>query len=242
MLAVLRQRNFSLLWFGSVLSIIGDYFLFVALPFFVYEQTGSTLATGTMFAAQTLPRLLRRDFKVTTLFAIISIAHVGEGVALVLPIIFFKDVLGGGAAEFSYWIAGYGVGCILGGLLLGWFGGVINETRLFALSLIANGILLVAIFNTSWLPLIVALSVLAGITVIGWFIVAQTLLQKWVPDRYRGRVFGAYEATQVLMMLVGMGLAVALEDLLGVVVVLSLVGCVWALAGLVSWVMLAAEK
>ena len=58
MLAVLRQRNFSLLWFGSVLSIIGDYFLFVALPFFVYEQTGSTLATGTMFAAQTLPRLL----------------------------------------------------------------------------------------------------------------------------------------------------------------------------------------
>jgi MFS family permease len=405
MLAVLRQRNFSLLWFGSVLSIIGDYFLFVALPFFVYEQTGSTLATGTMFAAQTLPRLLfgsvagvfvdrwdrkktmvfsdllralillplllvviggpialvyavafveaavsmfflpaksaiipslvaerdltaanslysltedipslvgallggallgliglsglvlldiatylasallislvvappsasddepegtteayvsawanavgewldglrllRRDFRVATLFAIISIAHVGEGVALVLPIIFFKDVLGGGAAEFSYWIAGYGVGGILGGLLLGWFGRVINETRLFALSLIANGILLVAMFNTSWLPLIVALSVPAGITVIGWFVVAQTLLQKWVPDRYRGRVFGAYEATQALMMLVGMGLAVALEDLLGVVVVLSLVGCVWALAGLVSWVMLAAEK
>ena len=96
---------------------------------------------------------------------------------------------------------------------------------MFALSLIANGILLVAMFNTSWLPLIVALSVPAGITVIGWFVVAQTLLQKWVPDRYRGRVFGAYEATQALMMLVGMGLGVALEDLLGVVVVLSLVGC-----------------
>src|SRR5215210_6673333 len=58
MLAVLRQRDFSLLWFGGVLSVIGDYFLFVALPFFVYERTGSALATGAMFIAETLPRLI----------------------------------------------------------------------------------------------------------------------------------------------------------------------------------------
>ena len=36
MLAVLLQRNFFLLWFGGVLSVIGDFFLFVALPFCVY--------------------------------------------------------------------------------------------------------------------------------------------------------------------------------------------------------------
>jgi hypothetical protein len=58
MLAVLRQRNFSLLWFGGVLSVIGDHFLFVALPFFAYERTASTLATGAMFVAVTLPRVL----------------------------------------------------------------------------------------------------------------------------------------------------------------------------------------
>jgi hypothetical protein len=58
MLAVLRQRDFSLLWFGGVLSVTGDLFLFIALPFFVYERTGSVLATGAMFAAETLPRLL----------------------------------------------------------------------------------------------------------------------------------------------------------------------------------------
>ena len=58
MLAVLRQRDFSLLWFGGVLSVIGDFFLFIALPFFVYERTGSVLSTGAMFAAETLPRLL----------------------------------------------------------------------------------------------------------------------------------------------------------------------------------------
>ncbi len=57
MLAVLRQRNFSLLWIGQIISMVGDWVLFVALPFYVYVLTGSTLATGVMFIVQTLPRL-----------------------------------------------------------------------------------------------------------------------------------------------------------------------------------------
>ena len=401
MLTVLRQRDFSLLWFGGVLSVIGDYFLFIALPFFVYERTGSVLATGAMFAAETLPRLLfgsvagvfvdrwarkktmvisdlsralillpllvvaaggplalvyavafveasvsmfflpaksatipnlvaerdltaansldslgeevpsligpllggallgvvglsglvlldvgtylasallismigaptsapeeepdvtaevavsawanalkewlgglrliGRDRSIAVLFGVISVATIGEGAVTVLWIIFFRDVLGSGAQEFGYFIAAYGVGGILGGLLLGWSSRLIDEARLFSLSLIANGLLLLAIFNTRLLPVIVALAVLAGVTVVGWFVTSQTLLQKWVPDRYRGRVFGAYETTQALTLLVGMGIAVALEGLLGVIVVLSIVGAVWSLAGVVAWSML----
>jgi MFS family permease len=401
MLAVLRQRDFSLLWFGGVLSVIGDYFLFIALPFFVYERTGSVLATGAMFAAEILPRLLfgsvagvfvdrwdrkrtmvisdlsralillpllavaaggplalvyavafveasvsmfflpaksatipnlvaerdltaansldslseevpslvgpllggallgivglsglvlldvgtylasallismigaptaapdeepdvtaevavsawanalkewlgglrliGRDRSIAVLFGVISVATVGEGAVTVMLIIFFRDVLGSGAQEFGYFIAAYGVGGILGGILLGWSSRLIDETRLFALSLIANGLLLIAIFNIAVLPVMVALAVLAGVTVVGWFVTSQTLLQKWVPDRYRGRVFGAYETTQALTLLVGMGVAVVLEGLLGVIVVLSLVGAVWSLAGVVAWSML----
>ena len=400
MLAVLRQRDFSLLWFGGVLSVTGDLFLFIALPFFVYERTGSVLATGAMFAAETLPRLLfgsmagvfvdrwdrkrtmvyadlsravvllpllavaaggplalvyavafveasvsmfflpaksatipnlvaerdltaanslnsvgeevpslvgpllgvvglsglvlldvatylasallislisaptaataeepdvapgvavsawanalkewleglrliGRDRSVAVLFAVVLIAHLGEGAVTVLIIVFFRDALGGGSAEFSYFIAAYGVGGILGGLLLGWSSRLIDETRLFAMSLIANGLLLIAIYNARLLPVIVALAVLAGATVVGWFVTSQTLLQKWVPDRYLGRVFGAYEATQALTLLVGMGFAVALEGLLGVVVVLSIVGAVWSMAGVVAWSMLPQGK
>lgn len=58
MFAALRQRNFALLWVGGLVSSIGDLVLFVALPFYVYALTGSTLATGGMFLAETLPRLL----------------------------------------------------------------------------------------------------------------------------------------------------------------------------------------
>ncbi len=38
--------------------MFGDWILFVALPFFVYKLTGSALITGTMFIAQTLPRII----------------------------------------------------------------------------------------------------------------------------------------------------------------------------------------
>ncbi len=58
MLSVFRQRNFALLWLGQVISIAGDWVLFIGLPFYVYELTGSTLATGGMFLVQTLPRIL----------------------------------------------------------------------------------------------------------------------------------------------------------------------------------------
>ena len=58
MLTVLRQRNFSLLWFAGLISITGDWTLNVALPFYVYQMTGSALATGLMFMARTLPGVL----------------------------------------------------------------------------------------------------------------------------------------------------------------------------------------
>ena len=57
MFAVLRQRNFALLWLGDLVSLIGDWLLIVALPFYIYQRTGSVLATGTMFIMEILPRL-----------------------------------------------------------------------------------------------------------------------------------------------------------------------------------------
>jgi MFS family permease len=58
MLATLRNRNFSLLWFAGLISIAGDWMLNIALPLYVYQMTGSTLATSTMFIAAMLPNLL----------------------------------------------------------------------------------------------------------------------------------------------------------------------------------------
>src|ERR687883_648003 len=58
MLAILRQRNFGLLWSAGLISLAGDWMLRIALPIYVYQLTGSTLSTGTMLMAAILPDVL----------------------------------------------------------------------------------------------------------------------------------------------------------------------------------------
>jgi MFS family permease len=58
MLALLRRRNFALLWVGQLVSQIGDMVLMIALPFYVYQLTGSLFHTGLMYIVETLPRIL----------------------------------------------------------------------------------------------------------------------------------------------------------------------------------------
>ena len=57
MFTLLRQRNFALLWFGGLISLTGSWVLQVALPFYVYQMTGSSLAAGMMAIVHTLPAI-----------------------------------------------------------------------------------------------------------------------------------------------------------------------------------------
>ena len=58
MLVVLRRRNYGLLWVAQLISMIGDWAMFAALPFFIYELTSSVMATGAMFMIQVVPSLV----------------------------------------------------------------------------------------------------------------------------------------------------------------------------------------
>ena len=58
MLALAKNRNYTLLWVAQFISMIGDWALFTALPFFIYKITGSVLATGAMFMIQVVPPLV----------------------------------------------------------------------------------------------------------------------------------------------------------------------------------------
>ncbi len=57
MLAVLRRRNFALVWFAGLISLTGDWFLIVARPLVVYQLTGSVAATALAAASRLLPQL-----------------------------------------------------------------------------------------------------------------------------------------------------------------------------------------
>jgi len=48
--------HFRSLWLGSTISLLGDQFYLVALPWLVLQITGSSLALGTMMMAAAIPR------------------------------------------------------------------------------------------------------------------------------------------------------------------------------------------
>lgn len=54
----LRERNFRLLFTGSTISLLGDQFYFIALPWLVLQQTGSAVAMGAIMMAGAIPRTL----------------------------------------------------------------------------------------------------------------------------------------------------------------------------------------
>jgi MFS family permease len=50
------NRNFLLLWTGQGLSVLGDQFAMIGLPWLVLQLTGDPLALGTVLALQGIPR------------------------------------------------------------------------------------------------------------------------------------------------------------------------------------------
>jgi MFS family permease len=58
MIAILRQRNFALFWFGGFVSLIGDWVLRVGLPIYVFLLTRSILATSIQLLAGNIPDVL----------------------------------------------------------------------------------------------------------------------------------------------------------------------------------------
>lgn len=57
-IAVLRQRNYLLLWTAGLISMTGDWVLYIALPIYVYTLTGSAMATSIAFVSELVPALL----------------------------------------------------------------------------------------------------------------------------------------------------------------------------------------
>ena len=52
----LANRNFRLLWLGETVSLLGDQFYFIALPWLVLQLSGSLLAFGTILMVEGIPR------------------------------------------------------------------------------------------------------------------------------------------------------------------------------------------
>ncbi len=57
-LSLFKLRDFRLLWIGEAISVIGDQFYLIALPWLVLQLTGDALVMGTVLALAAVPRAL----------------------------------------------------------------------------------------------------------------------------------------------------------------------------------------
>ena len=58
MFRVMRHRDFTLLWTGGLISMIGNWMLLAAIPFYVYQVTESALATSATLMAYIAPGVI----------------------------------------------------------------------------------------------------------------------------------------------------------------------------------------
>lgn len=56
--SALRVRDFRLVWIGESISLLGDQFYFIALPWLTFQLTGSALALGSVAAVGGIPRAI----------------------------------------------------------------------------------------------------------------------------------------------------------------------------------------
>jgi MFS family permease len=173
--------------------------------------------------------------------AVTAVTAVGQGLFVVLFVVFVARNLHGNAAENGLLRAVQAIGAIAGGLLLSRTARV-RPGRLAGLACLAFGAVATATWNlpraTTAEPVYVALFICFGIPGIAMASGLISTLQQVTSDGERGRVFAAFGAAFALGQAVGMLAAGILGDRLGVVPLLNvqaicyLIGGVAALAGL----------
>jgi MFS family permease len=179
-------------------------------------------------------RLVRADRLIGVLCLVLTVTSLGGTMIDPLFAPFVRSVLRGDAATLG-WLSTVGaVGGLLGGLALGQVGRRVPPRRLLGLGTAAVGALMLALYHQTAVPAAMALSFLLDFALVWEGAGAQTLLQAGVPDRYRGRVFGALGTTSALVGLVGAPLAGGLGAVVGIVPMLSAAGGVTILAGLIA--------
>ena len=131
----------------------------------------------------------RDIFGLVTMVAIYS--FVGFGSLTLVPV-FAKDVLKIGVTGFGQMLSWQGVGALIGGALLIFFGDQFHKGKLlfFSRLLIGPAILGIAFSRTPWISMF--LMTVMGFSLITQLVISNTMIQTIVPDDLRGRVISTY--------------------------------------------------
>ena len=163
------------------------------------------------------------------LLAVLSVGGTGA-----LLIVLATEQLRIETSEFGYLVAALGIGAFVGPLVFGRLVDRLDSPVLIFIPYLIRGLIDVALaFVTGfWVP--AALLVLYGINTSTGGVAYTTLLQRRIPERYRGRVFSAFNMVWQGGRLVSLALAGMIVDVISVQVLYIGAGILLILAGLLG--------
>ncbi len=180
--------------------------------------------------------LIRQRKILRVLFTVSAIAMIEEGIYNAIWVVWVSSVLGATSFQLGLLGSALGLGILLGG---GGFARLGNRlsTGVVGISVILMGGFLAATVSFPILWLALALTVLRGIVVVGFFDGTTTLIQQRVEDVYIGRTIGTFSTVKAVMQLLGTAAAIAGTDLIGATFMLNVASAFCLLAGVVALVL-----
>ena len=189
---------------------------------------------------------IRASRVLAVLLAMFTATAVGEGLMGALFAVYVKDGLHGGVTQVGALMSAQAVGGVAGGVFGGWIGARFSSVRLVVVGATIFGALDVVLFvyplfRPVFWPAMVLL-VMIGVPAVIYGSAAMSLIQAAATDEFRGRVFAVAGTSMGLANLLGAGLAAALGDRFGAMVLLIVQGAGYVIAGVVVGLLLRGSR
>lgn len=180
----------------------------------------------------------RKHPEVRALLITTAGSNMGMGGLIVLEALLIKQVLGQGDAGFGLMLSIAGLGAITGSLLIKPSVARWSVTRVFGMAVLFTGLTFFPYAGILWFPATLLIAFAQTATFVIGQVLTDTIVQRTVPERLRGRVFGLVQIVRNTMMLLAVAIFGLLVDSVGVTPLLHAAGVPFALAGVYAlWAM-----
>ena len=169
-------------------------------------------------------------------------SQVAQGIFVVLFVVFVLERLAADGGAVGLIRGVQAIGGVIGGVVIGILGARIGVRTMVGWGFIAFGLISLVTWNlpavTTAVPVYALLFVLVGIPGVATSTGVMTLVQTLTPPTHLGRVFATFEAGAGALQAVGVVVAGALADRIGVLPILDVQALIYVACGCVALVAL----
>lgn len=166
-------------------------------------------------------RVIRDSRVLASVLAVWSILMFSAGAIVALMVVFVEEALRAPGSYYGYLLSIQGLGMLVGAVITGSVGDRYRPTRIFKGGLLIFGPLFLAAANAPNVTWAAGLVFCLGITMSGVAIADQTIFQQQAPEAYRGRILASNDAATSVATLLGVALAGAVADQVGIRLIFS---------------------